>query len=90
MRTWVKRLPRDVFPASHRVRLVDATSISEPGSTGSDWRIHYAVELNSLQCDCVEVTDVEQGGESLKRFPVAPGDLLIGDRVYASLDFRQR
>ena len=84
MRTWVERLPRAVFPASYRVRLVDATSISEPGSTGSDWRIHYAVDLNTLQCDCVQVTDVEHGAESLKRFSVAPGDLLIGDRAYAT------
>ncbi len=33
------------------VRVVDATSISEPGSTGTDWRIHYAINLTSLRCD---------------------------------------
>src|ERR1019366_5673133 len=28
-----------------RVRAVDATAITEPGSTGTDWRIHYAIDL---------------------------------------------
>jgi hypothetical protein len=27
------------------VRIIDASVISEPGSTGSDWRLHYSIEL---------------------------------------------
>jgi hypothetical protein len=46
-----------------RVRVADATTISEPGSTGTDWRIHYAVDLATLQCDFFELTDV-RGGET--------------------------
>lgn len=65
-----------------RVRVVDATSISEPGSTGTDWRIHYAINLANLQCDFFQLTDVS-GGETWRRFPVAPGDILLGDRGYA-------
>lgn len=83
MRDWVRRLPRDVLPGGYRLRLVDGSMVSEPGSTGSNWRIHYAVELGTLQCDFVEVTDFHEG-ESFRRFPVAPGDLMIGDRVYAN------
>ena len=37
---------------AQRVLAVDATTITEPGSTGTDWRIHYAIDLASLQCDC--------------------------------------
>jgi hypothetical protein len=66
-----------------RVRVVDATAISEPGSTGTDWRIHYAINLASLQCDFFQLTDVH-GGETWRRFPVAPGDILLGDRGYAN------
>jgi hypothetical protein len=84
MEMWVNRLPREVFGSQWRIRLVDGTAISEPGSTGSDWRIHYSVELGTLQCDFVEVTEVKQGGETFARFPVCPGDLLLGDRVYAA------
>ena len=66
-----------------RVRAADATSISEPGSTGTDWRIHYAINLATLQCDFFELTDV-RGGETWRRFPVAPGDILLGDRGYSN------
>jgi hypothetical protein len=83
MRQWLECRPEDLLPGPYRIRLVDATSISEPGSTGSDWRIHYAVELGSLQCDFVEVTDVREG-ETFRRFPVTSGDLLLGDRIYAN------
>lgn len=69
--------------SSRRLRAVDATAVSEPGSTGSDWRIHYSVDLADLQCDFFELTDVH-GGESWRRFPVEPGDVLLGDRGYAN------
>ena len=66
-----------------RVRAVDATAVSEPGSTGTDWRIHYAINLQTLQCDFFELTDVH-GGEAWRRFPVLPGDIMLGDRGYAN------
>jgi hypothetical protein len=84
MGTWVVHGSQDALPAQYRIRLVDGSSISEPGSTGSDWRIHYAVDLRTLRCDFVEVTDIHEGGETLTRFPVAPGDLLMADRIYAT------
>jgi len=71
-------------PTTQRpVRAVDATSISEPGSTGTDWRIHYSINLASLQCDYFSLTDVT-GGETWRRIPVKPGDILIGDRGYST------
>jgi len=66
-----------------RVRAVDATAVSEPGSTGTDWRIHYALNLQTLQCDFFELTD-GQGGEAWRRFPVLSGDILLGDRGYSN------
>lgn len=66
------------------VRLVDATVITEPGSTGTDWRIHYSLKLFGLECDFLQVTPPD-GGETLSRFPVKEGDLLIGDRVYSTI-----
>lgn len=75
---------RVALPSQGRpVRLVDGTSVSEPGSTGTDWRVHYAINLANLQCDHFELTDVT-GGESLQRIPVHPGDILLGDRLYAN------
>lgn len=69
--------------APRRVRAVDATTVSEPGSTGTDWRIHYSIDLANLQCDFFALTDVS-GGETWRRFPVAPGDILLGDRGYST------
>lgn len=64
-----------------QVRVVDGTSISEPGNTGSDWRIHYCLRLDSLRCDTFKITS-PQIGEDFQRYDVSPGDLLIGDRGY--------
>lgn len=68
---------------SRRLRAVDATVVSEPGSTGTDWRIHYAINLMDLQCDFFELTDVS-GGETWRRVPVTAGDIMLGDRIYAT------
>ena len=78
-----RRLLVESVPAtSRRLRAVDATVVSEPGSTGTDWRIHYAINLTDLQCDFFELTD-KHGGESWRRIPVAAGDVVLGDRLYA-------
>lgn len=64
-----------------RIRLVDGTSISEPGSAGTDWRIHYAFRLDTLRCDTFTITNPHVA-EDFQRYPVAEEDLLIGDRGY--------
>jgi hypothetical protein len=68
---------------SRRLRAVDATVVSEPGSTGTDWRLHYAINLTDLRCDFFEITGAE-GGETIKRVPVEAGDVILGDRLYAN------
>ena len=41
-----------VWAAPQRVvRAIDATVVSEPGSTGTDWRLHYGLRLADLRCD---------------------------------------
>jgi len=70
--------------AGRRRRAVDASSVSEPASSGTDWKVHWAVNLADLQCDFFELTDIEEGGETFRRVPVVAGDILMGDRVYAA------
>jgi hypothetical protein len=65
------------------VRVVDGSTVSEPGATGSTWRLHYSIQLPSLSCDEVHVTEASVG-ETLCHYRVAPGDLLIADRGYAN------
>ena len=77
-------LPRAAGPlsTSRRIRLIDGTSVSEPGATGSDWRLHYALDLRTLSCDEVHITEASVG-ESIVHFDVQPGDLIMADRGYA-------
>lgn len=70
-----------VVPPGRRLRAVDATTVEEPGATGTDWRVHYCIGLPELTCDFYELTDVG-GGETYKRFPVSPGDIILADRGY--------
>jgi hypothetical protein len=66
------------------VRLVDATVVKEPGKTGGQWRIHYSIQLPSLECDHFEVTAVKgkNTGEKLGRFNLRPGELILADAGY--------
>jgi len=66
-----------------RVRVVDATTIQEQGGAGTDWRVHYTLCLPDLSCDFFELTD-EHGGETYRRIPVKPLDLLLADRGYSN------
>lgn len=90
---WLERLCRELaqqtwgrpswplLAQGYRLRAVDASTMQEPGATGTDWRLHYSLELPSLCCDHLELTDAH-GGESLSRFPLRPKDLLLADRGY--------
>jgi hypothetical protein len=82
MNAYVGPSPTLAALPGRRLRLVDGSSVSEPGATGSSWRIHYAFGLPSLRCEEVHVTEPEIG-ESLKRFEVQTGDVLMADRGYA-------
>jgi hypothetical protein len=64
-----------------RMIAVDSTDIQEPGATGSDWRLHYAIAMPGAFCAHAQLTD-KHGGESLCRYPIKENDLLAGDRNY--------
>ena len=68
-------------PLSYRLRIVDATTASIPGSQGTDYRVHLGLDLGSFQVDRIEVTGA-QGGESYSRLEIQAGDLILGDRGY--------
>lgn len=70
-----------------RIRVVDGTVVKEPGKTGSQWRILYALQLPSLACDFFEVTSTEGSGtgESLTRIPAHPDELILADAAYCGM-----
>ena len=68
--------------SEYTVKSVDASVITEPGSTGTDWRLHYSLEMFTFSCDQFIISKQELG-ESLVNFEVANNDLIIGDRTYS-------
>ena len=87
---WVKALLRQMLPMSAvatlpqelRFLVIDASCIQAPGAKGTDYRLHIAMDLVSLQFVEVFVSDVHTG-ETLKHFALAPGDVAMPDRGYA-------
>lgn len=79
---WLPCFPVGEAWAGRRIRLIDGSMVSEPGDTGSQWRLHYSIGLPALNCEEVIITTPKEG-ETLKRFEVREGDLFIGDRGYA-------
>jgi hypothetical protein len=75
---WFQR-GRRLARVGRRVLAVDSTMVVEGGPRGSQYRIHYALNLADLRCEFFQLTG-QAVGESLTHFPVRPGDLLIGDR----------
>jgi DDE family transposase len=87
---WVQAMLRQMLPMAaveslptgRRFVVIDASSIQAPGATGTDHRLHIAMDLVSLQFLEVLVSDVHTG-ETLKHFTLAPGDVVLADRGYA-------
>jgi hypothetical protein len=77
------RLPGPV--PTLRMRLIDATTVKEPGRTGSQYHLHYSISLPDWHCDSFLLTAAKgQGnGESLRHFPAAKDDCLLADRGYS-------
>ncbi len=65
-----------------RIRLIDATTVSAPASTGTDWRVHLDFDLGALAISEIQLT-ARDGGESLFRYDFDPGELVVADRGYA-------
>lgn len=64
-----------------RMRVIDGTTISIPGSKGVDWRIHLSFDLGNFCLDGVEITD-KHGGESLARFEARDNEIWVADGGY--------
>jgi hypothetical protein len=65
-----------------RVRLVDATTVREPGRGGTEWRGHALVDLEAGALCGLDLTD-HHGAESLLRHPYTPGEIAVADRAHA-------
>jgi Transposase DDE domain len=93
--TLVERLLAATTPGAnlrwpgHTLRLADGTSISQPGSQGTDWRVHGVFDLGCGGFSHLELTD-KHGAEGLERGAPLAGEIRIGDRNYARAPVLQR
>ena len=69
-------------PGRLRLRVMDASHVVGPGAVGSEWRVHAECDPGTGCLCSVDVTDASCG-ESSDRHPVLPGDVILGDRLYA-------
>jgi hypothetical protein len=68
--------------AGYRLRAIDATAICQPGADRTTWRLHVGYDLASGQVDQIALTD-GRGAENLQRLTHRPGEIVLGDRIYA-------
>lgn len=64
-----------------RLRIVDASVISAAGN-GPRWRLHSVYDVAEERFSALELTSTRKP-EALEWTGVGPGDLVMGDRVYA-------
>lgn len=65
-----------------RLALVDGSTVSAPGSTGSDWRLHARYEPAAGRFTSLTLTDASTA-EGLSCVAVSAGDVVVADRGYA-------
>ena len=73
---------RPALWAGRCLRIADGSSLSQPGSKGTDWRLHTVYDLGQGCFSHLEVTD-RRGAESLLRCAPVDGEVLVADRGYA-------
>jgi hypothetical protein len=66
-----------------RLRIVDATVINGPGQKAVQWRAHVSIAPTTDSLRAVELTD-DSEGEKFSRHRFAAGDVVLGDRGYAT------
>lgn len=73
----------DSLLAGYRVVLVDSTCGTKAGSTGTDSRIHFALEFPSFTVKQAIVVGPESG-ETFRNFSPCEGELFVADRGLAN------
>lgn len=78
-----QRLGQSHWPGGYRYRIIDATEVTEPGATGSSWRVHYSLRLPELSCDQFKLTRFSQG-ESFEHWQFRADEVVLADRAYSN------
>jgi len=88
--SWLKETLADILrssaptaPEGLRWKVVDATVINGPAAKGTDWRLHVVSDPVRGCLHSLELTD-RFTGERLDIHDFSEGDVILGDRCYAT------
>jgi hypothetical protein len=79
---WTSKAKPELW-AGYSLVLVDASTVCGPGAVGADARLHTKLRVADAAIVDAVVTDAS-GGETFRNFQFQPGELVIGDRLYAN------
>ena len=68
----------------YRVLAIDGSDVYTRGAAPKKWRLHYALNLFALNCHECRITE-QAVGERLQNFTLGKKDLVLADRMYASI-----
>ena len=69
---------------AYRVLAIDASDVYTRGAAPKCWRVHYALNLFTMNCHQFQITEQTEG-ERLENFTLRKNDLVLADRAYASI-----
>lgn len=73
------------FLEDFRVVAFDASDVVEKGRSGQSYRLHYGINIFNMNSVSHKIT-TQEVGETLLNFALHKGDLIIGDRVYGTIN----
>jgi hypothetical protein len=68
-----------------RVLTADGTEESRTGSKGADYRLHYLMDLFTLETIEMKLTDYREGEKLSQYTEIQPGDIVVADKMYGTL-----
>ena len=69
------------LPSGFSWRLLDSTTLQQPHSPGTSFRLHYSLDLLTLSCDWHQLTEAG-AAEALSRLPLRQRDVVVADRNF--------
>ena len=73
----------ETFLQGRRLLVVDGTVVCEPRAVNATWRLHYALNLRTIDCHEMNLTSAKIG-ESLTLFKVQMADVFMFDRGFTN------
>ena len=75
---------KPAYLENYRALAFDASDIVEKGRSGRTYRLHYGIDIFSINTVSYKITD-EKTGEKMSNFALSEGDLAIADRAYGTI-----